>query len=652
MEDADLTRRAVHGALRGRISELPPVPTAALKLLRLTGAEAAADAAAVARVIETEPALATKVLRIVNSAYYGFSRRVDSIQRAVTLLGFAAIRRVALHLLFFDGLISRVGGGDFDRLFFWQHSLMVAILSRLLAERLRHPEPDAVYAAGLLHDLGKIMLETHGRVRYSALLEATRHSANPVLEDERRFFGASHDEVGAVISRDWDLPALICQVQSLHHRETAADLDGAEALGVAIVSLADFIAWTQGLGSVASHGPPLLPPTAARLVSRPGLDLAPLLERADAEIRDVGAFYGLSFPSATQLRVSLLATAIQLGQGGEGGARLQASLTAPHHSLEPDELIPLTLEALHTELRIGQLLMMRVEPRHRRLLVSHTWPARPATASPRPSLTISGLAPELVNCLRSRRPVRVPYSESSAALLELLDSPAADVVPVLSNGRLQGLLWLSAGHPDQAPDQALLAEVQRVADELGIALEHSRRYRLEKTKADLDALTRLHNRGAIDRHLASLSQSGGDRRTVLCLLDIDRFKSFNDTFGHQAGDDVLRVVADTLRDLSRPGDFLGRYGGEEFLMVLAETDAQGATVYAERIRAALQQRGELLARRFPGHPLTASIGLALHPDGHGDWTRSLSAADQALYRAKEQGRNRVVAAWELALTET
>ena len=117
---------------------------------------------------------------------------------------------------------------------------------------------------------------------------------------------------------------------------------------------------------------------------------------------------------------------------------------------------------------------------------------------------------------------------------------------------------------------------------------------------------------------------------------------FNDVCGHQAGDDVLKIVADILRNLTRPGDLIGRYGGEEFLFVLRNTDKAGAQGYAERIRQEIERRGKILSDRFHGHALTVSVGLVMYAPRYSGYPDIIEAADQAMYRAKHEGRNRVI----------
>ena len=129
-----------------------------------------------------------------------------------------------------------------------------------------------------------------------------------------------------------------------------------------------------------------------------------------------------------------------------------------------------------------------------------------------------------------------------------------------------------------------------------------------------------------------------NRPFVFLLGDIDKFKSFNDTYGHDCGDGVLRIVAQAMRSMLRKQDYIARWGGEEFLVVLPETEEDGAHIVAERIRAKV----EATEHQYAGKTLrvTITIGVAMF-DGRLGVERSISLSDKALYRGKERGRNRV-----------
>lgn len=158
-----------------------------------------------------------------------------------------------------------------------------------------------------------------------------------------------------------------------------------------------------------------------------------------------------------------------------------------------------------------------------------------------------------------------------------------------------------------------------------------------------DDLTGLYNRRYFDRHLALLLQKAQQqqRDLSLMLIDLDFFKSVNDTHGHDAGDAVLREFADRLRRNIRGVDLACRFGGEEFVVLMPDTDLRQAEGVAERVRTAVAERRFDVSGKTP-LPLTVSVGLARHEGEHDGPDQLLKRADVALYRAKHGGRNRVV----------
>jgi len=178
------------------------------------------------------------------------------------------------------------------------------------------------------------------------------------------------------------------------------------------------------------------------------------------------------------------------------------------------------------------------------------------------------------------------------------------------------------------------------------AINHERLANLGLT----DPLTEVNNRRFFDQRLEEeIMRTMRGKAPLACLLiDVDHFKRINDTYGHQAGDNVLRQVAAVLRQHLRGQDVLARYGGEEFVALLSSATLERAEVIAERIRRALEQR-VLPLESGDTLQITASIGVSiLHPQQHQGEFKHLGMelverADQALYRAKETGRNRVVA---------
>jgi diguanylate cyclase (GGDEF)-like protein len=167
-----------------------------------------------------------------------------------------------------------------------------------------------------------------------------------------------------------------------------------------------------------------------------------------------------------------------------------------------------------------------------------------------------------------------------------------------------------------------------------------------------DPMTGLFNRAYFLDQLVPTAEAGAARGLGLAvlMLDVDHFKRVNDTYGHDAGDAVLREVAQALRECTRSEDLVARYGGEEFVAALTVTAPDQATDRAERIRAAVAARRFAAVSGDPGRPLrvTVSIGLAFHRAGHLRHPLGLiTTADQGLYQAKRAGRNRVVFRAEL-----
>lgn len=218
------------------------------------------------------------------------------------------------------------------------------------------------------------------------------------------------------------------------------------------------------------------------------------------------------------------------------------------------------------------------------------------------------------------------------------------VLPLKSNGQVFGCVVLgSEERYNLGRDQVQL--LNAAVKHLGLALRNAQLFSQVKVRAEYDGLTRVHNRQAFDKALRNeLNRHQRYNQPLsLLLMDLDHFKSINDTFGHQAGDAVLKEIGEVLRNTVRSTDFAARYGGEEFVAILPQTMEDQARVLAERLR-------ETISQATFSHPLgdfqvTMSIGIAsLKPGALKPEAELLQEADQALYLAKANGRNMVIAA--------
>lgn len=262
---------------------------------------------------------------------------------------------------------------------------------------------------------------------------------------------------------------------------------------------------------------------------------------------------------------------------------------------------------------------------------------------------------------------------SSAALLPYLKSQPADMVCWAIEGKNRKANWISKLHSDEqwhdlpliafAEDQQSLINGFQLgaSDSVNVKIDptelsarmnrHLERWQrlleLRQSKEQLqkmaltDPLTKLGNRATFDmsiKQAAACTQRSGSPYSLL-MIDLDHFKNFNDNYGHQTGDSVLRSVADAIKESARDADICCRYGGEEFAVILPDTKANNAEVLAERIH---KQVTKVSKKQPSGRlPITVSIGISctnlqdsIHP------TKLIEEADQALYLAKENGRNR------------
>lgn len=212
-------------------------------------------------------------------------------------------------------------------------------------------------------------------------------------------------------------------------------------------------------------------------------------------------------------------------------------------------------------------------------------------------------------------------------------------MPVVSRGRVLGILEFlgkeprALGHRAEGPASVF-------ADSVAVALENALEFRELDREASLDWLTSLPTRRRFDfRARAYLDGPVDDPCFCVLMIDLDRFKAVNDTFGHKAGDQGLAAAAKVCRDALRSTDLVCRYGGEEIAILLPGADRKAGGTVAERIRTGVE------ALRFPEYPemrLTVSLGVRVACGGTRDLSVLLAEADQALYKAKAEGRNRVV----------
>lgn len=207
-------------ALVQKITDLPTLPSMMATITRLMQ-DPRTSAEELGRAIATDPALVSKVLKLVNSAFYGFPGRISTITQAIVILGFSTIRNVVLTtsvLKVFGNSKSRA----FDVEMFWEHSLLTGALAKSLALEKDLPFTEETFIAGLLHDMGRMVLSQRLTAEFEKVVAFREKTGAGQLESEKAVLGLTHGEIGGWLARKWNLPTPFVDSMLWHHHPLEA----------------------------------------------------------------------------------------------------------------------------------------------------------------------------------------------------------------------------------------------------------------------------------------------------------------------------------------------------------------------------------------------------------------------------------------------
>jgi len=229
----------------------------------------------------------------------------------------------------------------------------------------------------------------------------------------------------------------------------------------------------------------------------------------------------------------------------------------------------------------------------------------------------------------------------NSPVIQMLGSRELVLIPLKAKDRVNGIIVADnfiTNDPITKDDVRMLT---MLANQAGLAIENSQLYELTVEHAHSDYLTNLWNHGYFQFMLQTELEKAKATKSPLTLIiiDIDDFKVYNDTLGHQAGDRILKELAGLLRNQSRKMDKVCRYGGEEFTIILPHTDKKEAFLIAERIRMEIQKYPFLNEEILPKKQLTVSLGVATFPENGLLAAEIITASDKSLYQAKNKGKN-------------
>lgn len=232
-------------------------------------------------------------------------------------------------------------------------------------------------------------------------------------------------------------------------------------------------------------------------------------------------------------------------------------------------------------------------------------------------------------------------SYKNSQVVQMLKSDELVLIPLKAKDKVNGIIVADNFITKKPITKDDLRMLIMLANQAGLAIENSQLYEKTVMRAHMDSLTELWNHGYFQYILQTQLEKARatSKPLTLVMLDIDDFKVYNDSLGHQSGDRILKELAFVLKNQSRKMDYVCRYGGEEFTIILPQTEKQEALMIAERLRMDIEKHAFIHEEILPQKKLTVSIGLAVFPDDGHSPAEIISASDKKLYEAKEKGKN-------------
>lgn len=626
-----------------------------------------------AKVVQADPALTGRLVKFANSAMAGPRRPVVAIADAIRVLGMNTVRQLALG---FSVLGQHRAGAcpGFDYNVFWSRSLASAIGANALCLRTRAAAADEAFTCGLLLRIGSLALASLYPEGYGDVLANNASTPDRLLEYERKQLSTDHLEITAALLEEWMLPRVF--VNAVYHHEAPQEAQYPDGSRESI--LCNVMQLSAAIGLFCTASDPerrQMLPDMVFGAARIGIDAEALSMLMDQvviewqewgkilEVRttEIAPFHTIAesardgesadrTPTLTLVNSGAERPAGSVGAGSTPGTNANGVVSATIASNAPDSLRVLVVDDDATILHIVSRLLQ--DQGHQITTARDGQEALRVAMREHPQLIVCDwMMPEmdgvtLCRALRETQEGRHIYFllltglEKEEHLVEAFDAGVDDFVSKPVSAKVL-LARLRAGQRVIRLQQEAARDSQslrRFATELAVANRRLRQAALT------DPLTGLPNRRyAMERLEQEWSAATRNQRTfTVMMVDIDRFRSVNDAFGHDAGDQVLRQVAMALRKAARSEDVICRLGGEEFLVISPDTPLPAAIRLAERLRQSVCS-----APSHPGAsatPMSVSIGVAersptmLKPDD------LMKAADEVLFHAQRLGGNRIQAA--------
>jgi putative nucleotidyltransferase with HDIG domain len=227
-----------------KIKEMPPLPQSVTQILEISKSTKS-SAQDLAKVFEHDPALAANILKIANSSSYGFTRKISSITHAIVCLGLDTVKSIALTSSTQEMLNNEIPAYDLEKGMLLQHSITCATCARIIAQRIGYKDCEEAYTAGLLLDIGKVILSRFAEDQFNQIIEKTKDNKIPFNIAEQEVLGFDHPRIGGRIIKKWNLPPILIEAVQYHHQPEKAETNKTLTY---IVHFADAISDMLGIG--------------------------------------------------------------------------------------------------------------------------------------------------------------------------------------------------------------------------------------------------------------------------------------------------------------------------------------------------------------------------------------------------------------------
>jgi len=254
-----------------KIIRLPTLPTVVAKMMALVDSPKA-SARSLAKLIQSDQALTAKILKLANSAYYGFQRQVSTVNLAIVVVGFNAVKDMGLSVSVLEAFKDPGGNRHFDLSRFWEHAISVGVGTHMLAKKYNLGYVDDSFSAGLLHDVGKVIINQYVNDDFKEIMARVHEDDEDLLLAETTVLDTTHDRIGGWLAYKWNLPLPIVSAIEFHHNPFLAAQHRPLA---ALVQLADYLSRLAGIGLSGNKKPPTLSPEDVAYFETLNIDLSP-----------------------------------------------------------------------------------------------------------------------------------------------------------------------------------------------------------------------------------------------------------------------------------------------------------------------------------------------------------------------------------------